>query len=199
MIRTPFYRNKGAYLVGRIWSGRRAVPLIIALGHGPAGITVDAVLPTPDEASIVFGFSWSYFAVDVSDPHALVDFLASVMPHKRVDELYTAIGYNRHGKTELYRSLMRHLEQDPDARFAFAEGDEGTVMSVFTLPSFNVVFKIIKDSFAYPKITTRRAVRERYNFVFVRDRVGRLADAQEFEFLQFPVDVLLGTIARPSR
>jgi isocitrate dehydrogenase kinase/phosphatase len=187
MIRTPFYRNKGAYLVGRIWSGRRAVPLIIALGHGATGITVDAVLPTPDEASIVFGFSWSYFAVDVADPHALVEFLASVMPHKRVDELYTAIGYNRHGKTELYRSLMRHLEQDPDARFAFAEGDEGTVMSVFTLPSFNVVFKIIKDSFAYPKTTTRRAVRERYNFVFVRDRVGRLADAQEFEYLQFPV------------
>ena len=187
IIRAPFYRNKGAYLVGRIWSGRRAVPLIIALGHDAVGITVDAVLPTPDEASIVFGFSWSYFAVDVSDPHALVDFLGSVMPHKRVDELYTAIGYNRHGKTELYRSLMRHLEQDPDARFAFAEGDQGTVMSVFTLPSFNVVFKVIKDTFAYPKTTTRRAVRDRYNFVFVRDRVGRLADAQEFEFLQFPV------------
>ena len=74
------------------------------------------------------------------------------MPHKRVDELYTAIGYNRHGKTELYRSLMRPPRaRIPDARFAFAEGDEGTVMSVFTLPSFNVVFKIIKDSFAYPE------------------------------------------------
>ena len=113
-------------------------------------------------------------------------FLASVMPLKRVDELYTAIGYNRHGKTELYRNLMRHLNEHPDARFAFAEGDEGTVMSVFTLPSFNVVFKVIKDRFAYPKTTTRRAVRDRYNFVFVRDRVGRLADAQEFESLEFP-------------
>ena len=59
-------------------------------------------------------------------------------------------------------------------------------MSVFTLPSFNVVFKVIKDRFAYPKTTTRRAVRDRYNFVFVRDRVGRLADAQEFESLEFP-------------
>lgn len=186
VIRTPFYRNKGAYVVGRIWSGRRAVPLIVALAHRPEGIAVDAVLPTPDEASIVFGFSWSYFAVDVPDPRALVEFLGSVMPLKRVDELYTAIGYNRHGKTELYRNLMRHLHGNPDARFAFAEGDEGTVMSVFTLPSFNVVFKVIKDRFAYPKTTTRRAVRDRYNFVFVRDRVGRLADAQEFEFLEFP-------------
>jgi isocitrate dehydrogenase kinase/phosphatase len=187
MIRAPFFRNKGAYLVGRIWSGRRAVPLILALTHGAAGIVVDAVLPTPDEASIVFGFSWSYFAVDVSDPRGLVEFLATVMPLKRVDELYTAIGYNRHGKTELFRSLMRHLEERPDARFEFAEGDEGTVMSVFTLPSFNVVFKVIKDRFVFPKTTTRRAVQERYNFVFIHDRVGRLADAQEFESLEFPV------------
>jgi isocitrate dehydrogenase kinase/phosphatase len=196
VVRAPFYRNKGAYLVARVCSGRRAIPLIIALAHRPAGITVDAVLPTPDEASIVFGFSWSYFAVDISDPHGLVDFLQSVMPLKRVDELYTAIGYNRHGKTELYCNLMRHLEERPDARFAFAEGDEGTVMSVFTLPSFNVVIKVIKDRFEFPKTTTRRAVQERYNFVFVRDRVGRLADAQEFESLEFPVACFSGPLLR---
>src|SRR6185437_14865426 len=187
ILRAPFFRNKGAYIVARIWSGRRAVPLIIALARSPAGIVVDAVLPTPDEASIVFGFSWSYFAVDAADPRALVGFLGSVMPLKRIDELYTAIGYNRHGKTELYRTLMQHLAERPDVQFAFAEGDEGTVMSVFTLPSFNIVFKVIKDRFAYPKTTTRQAVRDRYNFVFIRDRVGRLADAQEFEFLELPV------------
>ena len=111
------------------------------------------------------------------------------MPLKRIDELYTAIGYNKHGKTELYRSLMTHLEQ-PDARFAFAEGDEGMVMAVFTLPAFNVVFKIIKDSFGAPKNTTRQAVMDKYHFVFVRDRVGRLADAQEFEHLEFPAALL---------
>ena len=59
-------------------------------------------------------------------------------------------------------------------------------MAVFTLPAFNVVFKIIKDSFGAPKNTTRQAVMEKYHFVFVRDRVGRLADAQEFEHLEFP-------------
>ena len=111
------------------------------------------------------------------------------MPLKRIDELYNAIGYNKHGKTELYRSLMRHLEQ-PDARFAFAEGDEGMVMAVFTLPAFNLVFKIIKDSFGAPKNTTRQAVMDKYHFVFVRDRVGRLADAQEFEHLEFPAPLL---------
>src|SRR3954471_22947911 len=185
LLEAVFYRNKGAYLVGRIRSGATAIPLVLPLLHAERGIVVDAVLMTTDEASVVFGFSWTYFRVDSPRPAALVDFLASMMPLKPRNELYNAIGYNKHGKTELYRSLMRHLEE-PQARFAFAEGDEGMVMAVFMLPSFNVVFKVIKDRFGAPKNTTRRSVMERYHFVFVRDRVGRLADAQEFEHLEFP-------------
>ncbi len=184
VLRAPFYRNKGAYLVGRIRGMDELVPLVLPLVHGPDGIALDAVLLTADEASIVFGFSWSYFFVDAPHPRGLVAFLRSIMPHKGVHEIYTSIGYNKHGKTELYRSLMRHLER-PDARFAFAEGDEGMVMGVFTLPSFNVVFKIIKDVFGAPKQTTRRSVMEKYHLVFQHDRVGRLADAQEFERLEF--------------
>jgi len=102
-----------------------------------------------------------------------------------VDELYNAIGYNKHGKTELYRTLVEHLRA-PDARFEFAPGDQGLVMTVLTLPSLNVVFKIIKDRFGHPKRTTRRDVMAKYHLVFVRDRVGRLADAQEFEHLDLP-------------
>ena len=185
VVRSIFYRNKGAYLVGRIRAGTEIVPLVLPLLHAERGLVVDAALMTSDEVSVVFGFSWTYFRVDAPRPRALVGFLSTIMPHKLVHELYTSIGYNKHGKTELYRGLMRHLEE-PDARFAFAEGDEGMVMAVFTLPSFNVVFKIIKDSFGAPKNTTRRAVMDRYHFVFVRDRVGRLADAQEFEHLEFP-------------
>ena len=185
LLRSVFYRNKGAYLVGRIRVSGEVIPLVLPLLHAQRGIVVDAVLMTSDEASIVFGFSWTYFRVDAPRPRALVVFLASIMPLKQINELYTAIGYNKHGKTELYRGLVRHLEQT-DARFAFAEGDEGMVMAVFTLPSFNVVFKIIKDSFGAPKNTTRRAVMGKYQFVFIRDRVGRLADAQEFEHLDFP-------------
>jgi isocitrate dehydrogenase kinase/phosphatase len=184
MLRAVFYRNKGAYLVGRIRVGAVVIPLVLPLLHAERGIVVDAVLMTSDEASVVFGFSWTYFRVDAPHPRALVDFLASIMPLKQTHELYTAIGHNKHGKTELYRGLMRHLEES-DARFAFIEGDEGMVMAVFTLPSYNVVFKIIKDSFGAPKNTTRKAVMGKYQFVFVRDRVGRLADAQEFEHLEF--------------
>ena len=185
VLRSLFYRNKGAYLVGRIRAGEETIPLVLPLLHAERGIVVDAVLMSSDEASVVFGFSWTYFRVGAPRPRALVEFLQSIMPLKQVHELYTSIGYNKHGKTELYRGLMSHLE-GADARFAFTEGDEGMVMAVFTLPSFNVVFKIIKDSFGAPKNTTRRAVMDKYQFVFVRDRVGRLADAQEFEHLEFP-------------
>jgi isocitrate dehydrogenase kinase/phosphatase len=185
MLRSVFYRNKGAYLVGRVRNAAGLLPLVLPLIHTERGIVVDAVLMTQNEASVVFGFSWSYFRVEAPHPRAMVNFLSTIMPLKRIDELYTAIGHNKHGKSELYRSLVRDLNE-PQARFAFAEGDEGMVMAVFTLPSFNVVFKIIKDSFGAPKNTTRQAVRDKYHFVFVRDRVGRLADAQEFEHLEFP-------------
>jgi isocitrate dehydrogenase kinase/phosphatase len=185
VVRSVFYRNKGAYVVGRVRRGGIVLPLVLPLLRAERGIVVDAVLMTQNEASVVFGFSWSYFRVDVPRPRELVEFLRSIMPLKRIDELYNAIGYNKHGKTDLFRNLMAYLEQ-PEARFAFAEGDEGMVMAVFTLPAFSLVFKIIKDSFDAPKNTTRQAVMAKYHFVFVRDRVGRLADAQEFEHLEFP-------------
>jgi isocitrate dehydrogenase kinase/phosphatase len=185
VLREVFYRNKGAYVIGRLRRGGTIVPLVLPLLRASRGIVVDAVLMTQNEVSIVFGFSWSYFRVGAPQPRALVEFLSSIMPLKRVNELYNGIGYNKHGKTELFRSLMAHLA-DPGARFAFAEGDEGMVMVVFTLPEHNLMFKIIRDSFGAPKNTTRQAVMDKYHFVFVRDRVGRLADAQEFEHLEFP-------------
>ena len=183
----PFFRNKGAYLVGRWCVGSEIRPFVLALRHPEAGIRVDALLTSSDDLTPVFGFSRSYFHADVAWPRALVRFLGSIMPRKRRDELYTSIGYNRHGKTQLYRTLSEHLKR-PGARFEPAEGAKGMVMTVFTLPSLNVVFKVIRDRFAEPKRTTRKAVRDRYRLVFMHDRVGRLADAQEFEGLQFPAD-----------
>ena len=129
---------------------------------------------TEDEASIVFSFTHSYFHVDADCPYLVVAFLKSIMPLKRRAELYTSIGYNKHGKTELYRDLYCHL-QETDDRFELARGDKGMVMAVFTMPSFDVVFKVIKDAFPFPKRTTRGDVRERYQLVFNRDR-GRKAN-----------------------
>lgn len=185
LLRPIFYRNKGAYLVGRLVRQHDIVPLVLALLNPDEGITLDAVLSNSDEASIVFGFTRSYLHADVDAPRPVIDFLRSMMPLKRVDELYTAIGFNRHGKTEFYRTLRDHLAE-PDARFVFTPGKEGLVMIVFTLPALNVVFKVIRDQFGHPKKTTPQRVKRNYGMIFVRDRVGRLADAQVYEHLELP-------------
>ncbi|MBK7350688.1 MAG: bifunctional isocitrate dehydrogenase kinase/phosphatase [Gemmatimonadetes bacterium] len=187
MVPTPFYRNKGAYLVGRIRAGTTLLPLVLPLVHDEDGIRMDAVLPTSDEVSVVFSFTRSYFHVALDCPRAMVEFLRTLMPRKPLDELYTSLGYHKHGKTELVRALLRHMEHH-DAHFEVAAGDKGLVMAVFALPSLNVVFKLIKDRFGPPKHTTRAQVMEKYQLVFVRDRVGRLADAQDFEGLTFRRD-----------
>jgi isocitrate dehydrogenase kinase/phosphatase len=185
VLTSIFYRNKGAYMVGRLECNGRRLPLVLALVARDDGIVVDAVLTSSDEISIVFGFAWSYFHVDVARPSATVAFLRDIMPLKRIDELYTSIGYNKHGKTELYRTLGHHLTL-AEARFEDAPGVKGLVMAVFTLPSLNIVLKIIKDRIGAPKRTTRSHVMEQYHRVFLRDRVGRLADAQLFQGLAFP-------------
>ena len=187
LLRVLFYRNKGAYAVGRIHTTTGTHPLVLALLNGPDGARVDAVLTSADEASVVFGFSRSYFHVEAGRPRELVAFLRSLMPRKRVDELYNSLGYDRHGKTELYRALRRRLDR-PGARFEEAEGEPGLVMSVFTLPGLDVVFKVIKDRFPPQKRVTPGDVKDRYRMVYTRDRVGRLADAQQFEHLLFDRD-----------
>lgn len=185
IARPVFYRNKGAYLVGRICSGHRTMPIVLALLHAADGVYVDAVLLAEDEASILFSFTRSYFLVDVERPRELVLFLKSILPAKRIAELYISIGYNKHGKTELYRELIHYLDATT-GQFERAPGERGMVMAVFTLNSYDLVFKVIRDRFDYPKTTTRREVMDKYNLVFKHDRAGRLVDAQGFEHLAFP-------------
>ena len=60
------------------------------------------------------------------------------------------------------------------------------VMRVFTLPSYDVVFKLIKDRFDFPKDSTHEDVMRRYRLVFEHDRAGRLVEAHEFDICAFP-------------
>lgn len=187
MMRAIFYRGQAAYLVGRMTTENHASPLILVLRNEKQGVYVDAVLTTQDEASIVFSFTRSYFHVETAYPRGVVNFLHAIMPKKRIAELYTAIGYNRHGKTELYRDLRRHVEESSDL-LEVAAGDRGMVMIVFTLGSYDVVFKVIRDDFLPPKSVTRREVMAKYDFVFKHDRAGRLIEAAEFEHFGFDIN-----------
>ncbi|MEO1334491.1 MAG: bifunctional isocitrate dehydrogenase kinase/phosphatase, partial [Myxococcota bacterium] len=183
-----FYRNKGAYLVGRVRRASRILPFVLPLLHREEGICVDAVLLSETEVSVVFSFTRSYFFVNAERPCELIGFLRSILPAKPIHELYIALGFVKHGKTALYRNLNRHLRFAAD-RFVMAPGIKGMVMSVFTMPSYPVVFKLIKDAFDYPKQTSKAEVKNSYRLVFKHDRVGRLIDAQEFEYLSFDRDL----------
>ncbi|MBK8010625.1 MAG: bifunctional isocitrate dehydrogenase kinase/phosphatase [Deltaproteobacteria bacterium] len=184
MLKPVFYRNKGAYLIGRLRRSSRVVPFIIALLSGEDGIFVDAVLLNEDDASTLFSFTRFYFFVDADRPSEVIGFLRTILPVKPLAELYIALGHTKHGKTVLYRQLHRHLLHSSD-RFCLAPGEKGMVMTVFTLPSFERVFKVIRDAFDAPKNTSRREVMSRYRLVYENDRVGRLLDVQEFEHLAF--------------
>lgn len=181
-----FFRNKAAYLVGRLVTDRSARPFVVALLNDEArrGITVDAVLLAEADASIVFSYTRSYFSVDSDRPRELVSFLKSVLPRKSKWDLYIAIGHHKRAKTELYAALQKHLLLTKDS-FEFAPGARGMVMIVFTMPSSEVVFKVLRDHFDYPKFISHAGVREKYQLVFEHDRAGRLVDAQEFTYLEF--------------
>ncbi|MCA9973700.1 MAG: bifunctional isocitrate dehydrogenase kinase/phosphatase [Anaerolineales bacterium] len=184
IVDSVFYRGRAAYLVGRMFSGIQTIPLVLAFLNTPDGVVVDAVLLQEEEVSILFSFARSYFHVEVERPSDLILFLRHIMPRKRAAELYISIGYNKHGKTVLYRDILQHLTLSSE-KFEIAQGERGMVMIVFAMLDYDLVFKLIKDQFAYPKRTTHRQVRDKYRLVFRHDRAGRLVDAQEFEHLQF--------------
>ncbi len=187
IIGSFFYRGRGAYLVGRAFANQHrgtSVPLALCLRHDDDnGITLDAVLLGEVDLAILFSYTRAYFRVDTGCPYQLVRSLRELMPRKRLVDLYNAIGHNRHGKTEFYRDFVAHLQKSSD-RFTVADGARGMVMLVFTLPSYDVVFKVIKDHFDFPKDTSRREVMRRYRLVFEHDRGGRLVEAHEFEHLR---------------
>jgi isocitrate dehydrogenase kinase/phosphatase len=186
LLETVFYREQRAYLVGRVFGEERFRPLVIALRHDEDGIRADAVITEVDVVAQVFGFTRAYFQADLPTVGDAVVFMRTLLPRKPLDELYTVLGRAKQGKTERYRHFFRHLDANPHEKLVHADGERGMVMAVFTLPSYPVVFKIIRDRFAFPKTMVRDEVVAKYNLVFKHDRVGRLVDAQEFRFLRFP-------------
>lgn len=188
LLKPVFYRNKGAYLVGRLVTDEVVYPIVFALMHRTdEGIEIDAVIVDPEEVSVVFSFTRSYFMVDVPIPVDFVAFLQTLMPSKQKHELYSAIGFYKHGKTEFVRVFKRHLIRSDD-QFVIAPGIKGLVMCVFTLPSSEIVFKLIKDKFGPSKNVTRQVVLDKYHLVKVHDRVGRMADTQEFSNFALPLE-----------
>lgn len=176
-----FYRNKAAWLVGKLITPSGTLPFLLPIHQTDDGeLFIDTCLTTTAEASIVFGFARSYFMVYAPLPAALVEWLREILPGKTTAELYMAIGCQKHAKTESYREYLVYL-QGCNEQFIEAPGIRGMVMLVFTLPGFDRVFKVIKDRFAPQKEMSAAHVCACYQLVKEHDRVGRMADTQEFE------------------
>ncbi|MDM0042471.1 bifunctional isocitrate dehydrogenase kinase/phosphatase [Variovorax sp. J22G21] len=183
-----FYRNKGAYLVGKIINGFIELPFALPILHDKAGkFYVDAALFGEDDLQMLFSFARAYFMVDMEVPSAFVQFLRSLMPRKPRAEIYNALGLAKQGKTLFYRDFLSHLNYSSD-RFRIAPGIKGMVMLVFDLPSFPYVFKVIKDYYPPQKDTTREQIQGKYMLVKHHDRVGRMADTLEYSDVGFPLD-----------
>ncbi len=187
VINALFYRNKAAYIVGKAINGHDEYPFAVALLNNEKGeIYVDALLVGEDSVSQLFGFSYAYFMVSHPVPSAIVHFLQGLMPRRKTEGLYSAIGFQKQGKTDFYRGFLHHLAYSDDD-LILAPGIAGMVMSVFTLPSYPYVFKVIRDYFAPPKEITRKQVEEKYQLVKQHDRVGRMADMLEFSKVVLPL------------
>jgi isocitrate dehydrogenase kinase/phosphatase len=185
VIKEVFFQMTRAYLVGRICGRGWTLPIVIALRNQDSGVLVDAIMCQEDTVSVLFGFTRSYFHVDLAHVGEVVKFLKEILPRKPVSELFTVLGRAKQGKTERFRELFGHLQASDD-QFMLAPGEKGLVMVCFTLPSFDVVFKLIRDKFPYQKNILREDVLQKYALVFRHDRAGRLVDAQEFRRLKFP-------------
>ncbi|MDP3153390.1 MAG: bifunctional isocitrate dehydrogenase kinase/phosphatase [Archangium sp.] len=186
VLSSLFYRNRSAYLVGRLDTGTVELPFAVPIRKNSKGeLYLDGALAGQEQLGTLFSLARAYFMVDMEVPSGFIAFLKTLFPSKPAAELYIALGLQKQGKTEFYRDLFEHLRHSSD-RFVVAPGVKGMVMVVFTLPSFPYVFKVIRDHFEPPKDVDRKKVMEQYLVVKYHDRVGRLADALEYSQVALP-------------
>ena len=186
VLSSLFFRNRTAYIIGRVVNGYQSHPFAVPIKHGRDGnLHVDALLLDPEQIALLFSANRAYFLVDMEVPSAYVNFLHQIVPARSEAELYTMVGLQKQGKTLFFRDFLHHLKHSTDD-FVIAPGIKGLVMTVFTLPSYPYVFKVIRDKIAPSKETTREKVKEKYVLVKHHDRVGRMADTLEYSDVAFP-------------
>jgi len=145
VIKAGFYRNRGAYLVGRIvMKDGSVVPLIIALLNSDDGIYVDAVLNTENDTHNIFSSTLANFHVTNTRYHELSMFLYSVMPTRPLSLHYSTIGFNHVGKVAVMNEIKDELVRNGEV-FKTAIGSKGTVAIGFNAPSSTYALKVIRN------------------------------------------------------
>jgi isocitrate dehydrogenase kinase/phosphatase len=180
MVNAGFYRNRGAYLVGRILrDDGSAAPLIIALVNGDSGIYVDAVLHTTADAHNLFSSALANFHITSDHYHELAKFLYSIMPSRPLGLHYTTIGFNHVGKVAVMNELKREIAESGET-FDTSVGFRGSVAISFATPSSAYNLKVIRDkptsNYKWGKYAGIDTVLEKYGRVHEIDRAGSMLD-----------------------
>jgi isocitrate dehydrogenase kinase/phosphatase len=158
VLSSLFYRNKGAYVVGKVINGFQELPFALPILHAGGQAGDRCALDGEDDLLILFSFARAYFMVDMEIPSAYVQFLRSLMPRKPRAELLQRAGSGQAGQDAVLPRLS--VAPAPQHRpFRIAPGIKGMVMLVFDLPSFPFVFKVIKDFYPPQKDTTREQIK----------------------------------------
>ena len=180
MTDAGFYRNRGAYIVGRIvFDDSSASPLILALLNHDVGIYVQAVLAGEADAHNLFSSTLANFHVTNSHYHELAAFLHTVMPTRRLGLHYSTIGFNHVGKVAVMHELREELATHREV-FITAVGFRGSVAIGFAAPSSDYNLKVIRDvptdQYKWGEFPGIGAVLDKYRRVHEIDRTGSMLD-----------------------
>ena len=180
MTDAGFFRNRGAYIVGRIvFDDSSAAPLILALLNHEAGIYVQAVLAGDADAHNLFSSTLANFHVTNNHYHELAAFLQSVMPTRRLGLHYSTIGFNHVGKVAVMNELREELATHREV-FDTAVGFRGSVAIGFAAPSSDYNLKVIRDvptdQYKWGEFPGIKAVLDKYRRVHEIDRTGSMLD-----------------------
>ncbi len=180
MIDAGFYRNRGAYLVGRVrFADGGWTPLIIALLNDDNGIYCDAVILDEHLAHNLFSSTLANFHVNTVYYHELSAYLHSLLPYRALGLHYSTIGYNHVGKVAVIRELKQELTES-GGLLDTAIGEPGTVAIGFAGPQSAYNLKVIRNyptsGYKWGKFDGIDSVKEKYSRVHEINRTGSMLD-----------------------
>ena len=102
VLNSALYRNKAAYVFGKLVNGNDELPFVVPVLHEPDGLLeLDTIVLEPQQIDSVCSLSRAYFMVDMEVPSGYVEFLHSMTPARARSELYTMLGLGKAGKDAL--------------------------------------------------------------------------------------------------
>ena len=177
LLKPPFFRGKGAYLVGQLRTTAEVVPLVISFVPSPSGITIDAALVGYQATrSFLFSSTRSAFTVSTKYYQELYSFLQRLFPGENPAYILDIIGFSHPAKIALLQQLRKILQTGEQCRYFGI----GPVDFVFGLKGFPLVFKVLRRD-----LPDRQSVIDNFRKVHTIDRLGQILDSLDYRNLKF--------------